>query len=423
MSEERALTVSEVVGRAKRALEGIRVRVVGEVSELTDKPGYKAVYFSIHDEDATLPCLAWRDRYAASGVELEVGALVQLDGHLTVYPPKGRMQFVVRSLALAGEGVLRMRVAALARRLDAEGLMAASRKRRPPDMPDRIGLVTSPRGKAVHDVVRALRRRYPLAVLVLAGVRVEGADAATAVASAIGSMSADGDVDVIIVCRGGGSYEDLMPFNSEEVARAIAGCPVPVVTGIGHEPDTTIADMVADVRCSTPTAAAEAVAPAMQEVDAHLVHVGSRMASALGSAAGEASHRLAGLADRPCLVDPTSLFAAQAQRVDLAAGRLDGAVARILDDRRVDVEATTGRLRDLGRRATERFSAVVESSAARLGSLSPHAVLERGYSISLDEEGRVIRDAAELDVGDTVRLTFARGRASARITDTTVEEA
>ncbi|HEY5276575.1 MAG TPA: exodeoxyribonuclease VII large subunit, partial [Coriobacteriia bacterium] len=256
----RAFTVTEAMTLAKRTLEAVPLRVMGEVSELTDRSGYKAIYFTLTDGSSVMPCLMWRDAFELAGVQVREGMLVEVSGALTVYPPKGRMQFQVRSLQAAGEGALRMQVAALARRLEAEGLMRPERRRSLPEHPDRIALVTSPRGKAVHDVIRTLRRRYPIAELLIAGVTVEGAGAADAIVQGLHAAGASG-ADVVILARGGGSYEDLMPFNDETVVRAIAECPVPVVTGIGHEPDTSLADMVADLRASTPTAAAEAVAP------------------------------------------------------------------------------------------------------------------------------------------------------------------
>jgi exodeoxyribonuclease VII large subunit/exodeoxyribonuclease VII small subunit len=266
---DRALTVSELLALARRALEPLAVTVVGEVTELTDRPGYKAVYFTLADDDAVLPCLVWRDAYERSACSLRCGMLVQATGAMTVYAPKGRMQFQVRTLAQAGEGLLRVQVAELARRLSAEGLMDPSRKRAVPAFPERVGVVTSPRGKAVHDVVRTLGRRFPAAEIVFAGVSVEGAEAVSSLMRGLAAVAGAG-VDVMILARGGGSYEDLMPFNTEALARAIAECPVPVVTGIGHEPDTTIADMVADLRASTPTAAAEAVTPSCADVSSRI---------------------------------------------------------------------------------------------------------------------------------------------------------
>ena len=265
-SKTNALSVSAAMALAKTSLEQLVVTMVGEVSEVSDKAGYKAVYFTVKDDRSSLPCMMWMNRYHATGVTLNVGALVELTGRFTLYAAKGRMNFDVFSLRLAGEGNLRMQVAQLAQKLQAEGLMAPERKRPIPKYPETIGLVTSPRGAAVHDVLRTLRRRFPLATIRLAGVPVEGRDAPIHLRHALESVAQSG-VEVVLLVRGGGSFEDLMPFNDEGLARAIASCPVPVVTGIGHEPDTSIADMVADLRASTPTAAAEAVSARKENLD------------------------------------------------------------------------------------------------------------------------------------------------------------
>ena len=228
-----ALSVSGAMALAKGALEGVTVRLVGEVSEVSNKPGYKAVYFTVKDQRAALPCMMWNNRFQASGVRLAVGQLVELTGRFTLYAPKGRMNFDVFSIALAGEGNLRMQVANLARKLEAEGLMAPARKRPVPAYPALVGLVTSPRGAAVHDVLRTLRRRFPLARVLVAGVAVEGSNAPAGIVEGMRAVVRAG-AEVVLVVRGGGSFEDLMPFNDEGLARMIAKCPVPVVTGIGH---------------------------------------------------------------------------------------------------------------------------------------------------------------------------------------------
>jgi len=314
----RALSVTEAMTLAKRTLEGLPLRVIGEVSEFTDRTAYKGVYFTICDGSSVMPCLMWRDAFAASGVPLRQGMLVEVTGALTIYAPKGRMQFQVRTLQAAGEGALRMQVAALARRLEAEGLMRPERRRSIPEYPDRIALVTSPRGKAVHDVIRTLRRRYPVAELLIAGVAVEGAGAAAAIVEGLRAAGGSG-ADVVILARGGGSYEDLMPFNEESVVRAVAACPVPVVTGIGHEPDTSLADMVADLRASTPTAAAEAVAPSCEEVSARLASSQRLLARALAHGVRIAERRVAVLRSHAVFRDAQALTSVMAQRLDAAA--------------------------------------------------------------------------------------------------------
>ncbi len=407
---------------AKRALEHLALRVIGEVSEVTDRPGYKAVYFTLGDGASVLPCLAWRDVFDSCGVTMRAGMLVEVTGGMTAYAAKGRMQFQVRSIAAAGEGVLRMQVAAVARKLEAEGLMGPGRKRDLPPYPDRIGLVTSPRGKAVHDVIRTLRRRYPAAELVVAGVPVEGVAAVAHIVDGLRRIGEEG-VDVIILARGGGSYEDLMPFNDEAVARAIAACPAPVVTGIGHEPDTTIADMVADVRASTPTAAAEAVAPATQEVEARFAGAGALLARSLRHAAQRASHRLESLSGRPVLSDPRTLLATPAQRLDLAAAGLDRALPGCLSRERERLAYARLSLPRAARENLLRRSEQERLMAARLADLSPLGILGRGYAVCYDESGRrVVRSAGELRPGDRVRVRLHRGLAGCLVESVDQEE-
>lgn len=410
MAEERALTVTEAMTQAKGALEALRLRVMGEVSEFNDKPGYKAAYFTVSDGSASLPCLMWRDAYDASGVALRCGMLVELTGQFSAYVPKGRLQFTVRRLELAGEGRLRMQVAELARRLEAEGLMRPERKRPLPDHPMRIAVVTSPRGKAIHDVIRTLRRRYPLAELLVAGVQVEGDAAPAAIVEGIRAAE-QARPDVVLLVRGGGSYEDLMPFNAEIVARAVAACTVPVVTGIGHEPDTSIADMVADLRASTPTAAAESVTPSLQQLEATLARERRALGSALRQQVVKASLRVSRLAERPVLSDPHAVLGPAAQAIDHAAMRL----GRVLPERLVreerHVEAMRARLLQAGGRTAERAEARFRMAAARLEDLSPLAILARGYSASFLPDGRtVVRSTRQVAVGERMVVRIADGR-------------
>ncbi len=409
-----ALTVSELLQLARRALEPLAVTVMGEVIELTDRPGYKAVYFTLGDGSASLPCLMWRDAYERSECLLRSGMRVQAQGGMTVYPAKGRMQFQVRLLAPAGEGLLRMQVAELAAKLSAEGLMEPARKRRPPAYPERVGLVTSPRGKAVHDVLRTLRRRFPAAEVVFAGVTVEGADAPAQIARGLATADSAG-VDVIVLARGGGSYEDLMPFNNEAVARAIASTTVPVVTGIGHEPDTTIADMVADVRASTPTAAAETVSPACQEVEARLDALARAMGRAVLHEVRLLGHRLT-LAERSAvLADARGWLALRAQATDLAADGLARAGAAALAGGKARLAADSARLATAGSKITALNRTSLERAGASLEALSPLAVLERGYAVVYRSDGSVAREAAALHPDERVEARLYRGTVACRV--------
>ncbi|MDO8915737.1 MAG: exodeoxyribonuclease VII large subunit [Coriobacteriia bacterium] len=417
----RALSVSEAMGMAKRALESLTLRVVGEISEFTDRPGYKAVYFTLADGSSVMPCLIWRDAYEVSGVQLRCGMLVEVTGGMTVYAPKGRMQFQARTIAAAGEGFLRLQVAAVARKLEAEGLLRPERKRVLPEFPQRIGLVTSPRGKAVHDVILTLRRRYPAAELVIAGVPVEGAGAAGHIVEGLTAIGAAG-VDVVILARGGGSYEDLMPFNDEGVARAVAACPVPVVTGIGHEPDTSIADMVADVRASTPTAAAETVAPSSEEVTARFRSAGDLLARGLRHAAQRTARRLAALESRPVLADPRTLLLAPAQRADSAAAGLARALPLRVARDRERLQLASRELPRAASTVTARQQERARLLAARLEDLSPLGILARGYAVCYDESGRrVVRSAGDVSPGDRVRVRLHQGLAGCLVESVDVE--
>lgn len=423
MVDERALSVTEAMSLAKGALESVRVRVMGEVSEFNDKPGYKAAYFTIADGSACLPCLMWRDAYLASGVPLKCGMLVEVSGQFSAYVAKGRMQFTVRSLAVAGEGQLRLQVAQLAARLQAEGLMSPERKRPLPRFPQRIAVVTSPRGKAIHDVILTLKRRYPLAELLVAGVQVEGEGAESAIVEGIMLAEAQAP-DVLLLVRGGGSYEDLMPFNSEAVARAVSACRVPVVTGIGHEPDNSIADMVSDLRASTPTAAAEAAAPAVDELEELLASRRRALGRALLTQLDRMTHRLTRLAERPVFCDPHALFGAATQRVDLASMRLQRALPERIARDRQSVAHTGERLGKAGPLIIERAGARIGLLAARLDDLSPVAILSRGYSASFTDAGRtVVSRVAQVSRGDRMLVRVSDGRIDCTVEGVEKEDA
>lgn len=460
-SDSGALSVSGAMALAKGALEGVTVRLIGEVSEVSCKPGYKAAYFTVKDKRAALPCMMWNNRYEATGVRLAMGQLVELTGRFTLYAAKGRMNFDVFSLALAGEGMLRQQVADLARKLDAEGLMQVGRKRALPTLPACVGLVTSPRGAAVHDVLRTLRRRFPLARVVVAGVPVEGREAPARIVEGIRTVCAAG-AEVVLVVRGGGSFEDLMPFNDEGLARAIAACPVPVVTGIGHEPDTSIADMVSDLRTSTPTAAAEAVAPAREQLQGLLAARGATLVSSTIRRLEREAAVVARLAERPVFRDAVYLFAAEAQALDVAADRLARALPSNLGRDQVRLDVTADRLRLVMPRVVEhersnyaavrgrfvrslplasiresagvaalrdrlvvrggaivgRFETEVQVAAARLHDLSPLAVLARGYAVVRTEQGSIVKRVEQVEEGSVISVAVSDGELACRVEDT-----
>ncbi len=400
-----------------------------------------------------MDCMMWRNRYAACDVDLRPGLKVRVTGRFSVYPAKGRMQFEVFRLEPAGEGDLRERVARLARKLQAEGLMDAARKRAIPAFCQRVAVITSPHGKVKDDVARTLRRRNPLVALEYCPVMVEGATAAAQMVEALRVAEA-ARPDAILLVRGGGSYEDLMPFNDEGLARAVAACRVPVVTGIGHEPDTTICDMVSDRRASTPTAAAESVAPSVEELEGVLAGQARRMAASLGHRLDVCSRWVEGVAHRPVFARPASVLVDPLeQRLDFAHDRLVGALPAMVETRSRQTEFLGNRLAAalpgaVGARRTaldgqrmrlvgagERFgasaSAALATAAARLGSvgrtmlegprrqlavnagrldaLSPLAVIARGYAMAVDAEGSVVSSVASVVPGDGLSVRVADG--------------
>lgn len=408
-SSDGPLSVSAALARAKGALESFTVKLIGEVSELNNKPGYKAVYFTVKDDKASLPCMMWLNRYTASGVEMRVGMLVELTGRFTLYAPKGRMNFDVFDLSVAGEGDLRLKVANLAKKLQAEGLMDRARKRSVPVFPQVIGLVTSPRGAAVHDVLRTLRRRFPLARIVLAGVPVEGVNAACGLCDALEAVEKQG-CEVVLLVRGGGSFEDLMPFNDERLARTIFNLGIPVVTGIGHEPDTSIADMVADLRASTPTAAAEAVSPSAEVIESLFSAKSARMQNALGRWFERTRSSLERIGERPLFKDSHTLFATEMQAIDSAEERLNRSIPLNLDRDGNSLVRYRERLLQEGGHLLDRFEKGMALRAARLHDLSPVSVLSRGYAIAKTEQGRIIKSIAEVDSGDEIKVDVSDGR-------------
>jgi exodeoxyribonuclease VII large subunit len=318
------------------------------------------------------------------------------------------MNFDAKSLRLAGEGELRLKVAQLAKKLEAEGLMDPLRKRALPRHPEAVALVTSPRGKAVHDVLRTLRRRYPLVEVLLVGVPVEGVAAAEHIIEGL-RVAQLSTASVILLVRGGGSYEDLMPFNDERLARAIATSTLPVVTGIGHEPDTSIADMVADVRASTPTAAAEHIVPDIDELASSLTRTEANLTRSLRLALQHAEATCERLRNRPLFTDPSQMFRAYEMQLEGADQRLRQAIPLRLRHDSQFVHAMATRLSLLGTNLLAPFGAAVKLEAARLESLSPLAVLARGYSITCDRDGRVINTVDAVDLHQQLIVRLADG--------------
>lgn len=405
---QRALTVSAALSLVNTELDALPLVIEGEVSQVSNKPGYKAVYFTIKDKNACLPCMMWMNRFNAAKIDLRVGALVRVAGKLSIYAAKGTMNFTVQSLSLAGEGDLRLKIAQLAQKLAQEGLTSQERKRLLPVYPEIIGLVTSPRGAAVHDVLRTLRRRYPSARVVLAGVPVEGVEAPRNMMMGMKEV-VDAGAQLVLLVRGGGSFEDLMPFNDEHLARTIARCPVPVVTGIGHEPDTTIADLVADLRCSTPTAAAEAVSPNEGYLDELLMRRAAQFEASLDRRIHAEGLRLKGLETRPLFKDPQALFSQAWMGIDYGSERLGRAIPANLARDAQTLSSAQQRLARASKSGFERFESQLSLASAQMHSLSPLAVLGRGYAIAYDQQGKVLKSVEGVNGGDHISVRVNKG--------------
>ena len=366
--------------------------VRGEIADLTiHRSGHW--YFTLKDEGSQLRCVMFREDAAGVGFTPAEGMAVIARGTVTIYEARGQYQLVVRELEHTGLGELYLAFECLRRKLDKEGLFAEDRKRPLPAFPRQIALLTSPQGAAVYDLLTVLRSRWPLAEVVLIPTPVSGPGAAPGIAAALGKLRLLPGVEVAILARGGGSLEELSAFNAEEVARAIAAAPVPVVTGIGHETDFTIADFVADRRAPTPTAAAALVAPDARELLSHIGRLRRAMAGQLQRSVARRRRELALVRQRPVLRLPRLLLAPSRQALDELAQALPQALAR-------HVQNLRSRLR---------------AACERLTALSPRAVLARGYSITRLPDGAVVRAASQLAVGGTASVLFARGSAEVEV--------
>jgi exodeoxyribonuclease VII large subunit len=384
------LTVSQLNTYLREMLDADEIVqdlwIEGEISNLS-RPSSGHWYFTLKEGDSQIRAVSWKSYVARIPEPPANGDAVLAHGRVSFYEAGGQLQLYVDMIRPAGVGLLHMRFEELKARLEVEGLFDPSRKREPPALPRRIGVVTSPTGAALRDILNVLGRRYPLAEVVLAGCQVQGAGAAETIVEALYALY-DQDVDVIIVARGGGSIEDLWPFNEEIVARAVFASPVPLISGVGHETDTTMIDYVADLRAATPSAAAELVAPDIDTLAGDIALLGDQLA----------------LAMRQQLVRGRADLADQQRRLVQRAPQ-----ARIARDRQS--------LDDLLRRASAQLVHQVELRRARLegvraqlAALSPLATLDRGYAIvRRARDGQVLTDPGQVDPGEAIEVALRSG--------------
>ena len=416
----------------------------GEISNLS-RPSSGHWYFSLKDEAAQVRCAMFRQRNLLVRFPVRDGSHVLARGRVSLYEARGEFQVVVEHLEEAGEGLLRRRFEELKARLGAEGLFDSRHKQPLPRLPGRIGVITSPTGAALRDILHILRRRFPAVPVLIYPVAVQGEAAPREIEQALRLASARRDCDVLIVARGGGSLEDLWAFNDEAVARAIFACPIPVVSGVGHEVDFTIADLVADERAPTPSGAAERVVPDRAEWLRGFVIASQRVQSATRRRLNELRNVLQVREQRLARSHPGVRLRQHAQRLDELEERLKlAARTRIERVRARHAAAVSLLLRaspairvraqriqlDTARRALNAgirgsISAAksrFELAGRTLHAVSPLATLDRGYAIVADAAGKVVQDVSSLAPGDRVEARLARGRFSATVTGTTRED-
>jgi len=437
---DRIFSPSSLIAEVNSLLEqGFKnIHVEGEITNASTS-GRGHLYFTLKDENAALDCVMWASRARRLKFDAEDGLAVQARGSVTIYRQRGRFQLVVDALEPQGIGALQLAFEQLKAKLGDEGLFDPERKRPMPTLPSRLGIVTSATGAALQDMLKVLRRS-PHIEVVLAPAAVQGEGAAAEIARAVDRLGASGLVDVIIVGRGGGSLEDLWAFNEEVVARAIAAAAVPVISGVGHEVDFTIADFVADIRAATPTQAAELVAARVEEQDRRLSAAEDALRRDLRRHLKMAGARLEGLEGSGGLAALPHRVAALRQRFD-RADRLGAALRGLADrvrSRLVRAEAVLGRLParvaagghrrllasrceqmgQLMRARLNRCGAELAAKRRTLSSLSPDRVLERGYSITtIKNSSRPLKDPAQVRAGQILVTRLAGGELRSLATD------
>jgi exodeoxyribonuclease VII large subunit len=403
------LTVSDLNRLARTALEREfpLLWIAGEVSNLTRAPSGHC-YFTLKDAAAQVRCAMFRSRAQSIPWRLENGQQVEAHALVTLYESRGEFQLNVEALRRAGLGRLYESFLRLKDKLAAEGLFAEERKRALPRFPGRIGIVTSPRAAALHDVVAALQRRAPHLPVIVYPTLVQGDAAAGQIAEAIGFAGRRDECDLLLLVRGGGSLEDLWPFNEEIVARTIAACSLPVIAGIGHEPDITIADLAADRRAATPTAAAELASAGWFDARREVATLRQQLPALTRRVLERRMQQLDGLYRR--LRHHSTRLAATRQRLDHLFAWLTAAGERLLAQRRQSLAPLVlGLVR--ARPAVEARRTQVERLNAALEALNPRAALARGYALAMTADGKFLRSHRQLETGMLVKLQFAEGGA------------
>ncbi|NEX16172.1 MAG: exodeoxyribonuclease VII large subunit [Halochromatium sp.] len=413
--------------------------VQGELSNLS-RPASGHLYFSLKDAACQVRCAMFRSKRLLTSFQPANGQQILVRARVGLYEPRGDYQLIVEQMEPAGDGALRLALEQLKRRLAAEGLFAEERKRLLPAYPRQLGVITSASGAAVHDVLTVLKRRFPLLPVLIYPSAVQGAAAAEGLIAAIELANRRRDCDLLILARGGGSLEDLMAFNDEALARVICASELPIVTGIGHEVDLSIADLAADRRGATPSAAAELVAADVAQVQQHLHALTTRLEDALQRQLATLTQGLTALGRHLQLLHPRARLEQQLQRVDELQRSLERAVERHFVDARASLERAQSRLQfaspvhrlafeaDHLRRARERLAAATARAlerrreqlailAAGLQARSPLATLARGYAIVTDARGQLLYRPQQAPPGTQIQVRVAAGCLEAKVTE------
>jgi exodeoxyribonuclease VII large subunit len=440
MPNEAPITVSQLNRRAKTLLEqGIaRLWVEGEISNLS-RPASGHIYFSLKDENAQVSAAWFRQRQRAPAIGFKNGDKVLAYGRVSIYEARGNYQLIVEQMEPAGEGVLKQRFDALKKKLLAEGLFDEDRKQALPPLPSRIGVITSPSGAAIRDIVSVLGRRFPAVPVVIYPAAVQGEAAPGELIAALDTAIRRDECDVLIIGRGGGSLEDLWAFNDEALARAIADCPIPIVSAVGHEVDFTISDFVADVRAPTPSGAAEIVVPSQRDWLHRINSLAVRIGRIGERKVQDRAQELDWLGKRLFAASPKATLQRQHDSLRENRSRLAAIMrTRLLELQNntqvlsselmrqspaLAVQRSVGQLatlrQRLGSSAHDALSDVTHRIALlgrALNSVSPLATLERGYAIVLDESGKALTDASEANKGDEIRARLSKGELVAKVT-------
>lgn len=398
MSERRIWTVSELNTAVKGILEAdprlARVLVRGELSNFTNHYKSGHLYMTLKDEKSAVRAVMFASSAKKLAFAPESGMKVVVEGRLALFERDGNVQLYLTDMQPDGVGALHLAYEQLKQKLEAEGLFDPARKRPLPKTPLHVGVVTAPTGAAVRDIIQVLGRRFPAAEVTLYPVLVQGEGAPPQIVQAIEWFDRQGAADLLIVGRGGGSIEDLWAFNDEGVARAIAACRIPVISAVGHETDFTIADFVADLRAPTPSAAAELAVPDRLTLRQRMLNVNARMAQLVLQKTGMGRERLRMLSQRRVFQSPMNY----------------------VEDRRLAADTLSRRMEQAAQAGLGRKKQHLSLLAGTLSALSPLKVLERGYAIAT-RQGRPLSDAAQLTAGDSVALRFARGTATAMVTE------